>query len=235
MLDLAWPVALTDRQLEQFSIFHERLLEWNRWVNLTAITDEVGVYVKHFYDSLMAVTTESWRLTVGPGTRVIDVGTGAGFPGIPLAIACPEVEFVLCDSLKKRVAFLEVVVESLGLENVQCIHARSEDLAHQKGNRASFQIALSRAVARLNVLVELMTPFLVNGGVALCYKGPNVEAECQDVTEAARILRCRQEPIEVYTLPFDLGLRSIVPFRQFGPMPAAYPRKAGIPEKEPLL
>lgn len=234
MLELSWPISLAPSQLEKLELFRQLLMTWNARMNLTAITEEREVYVKHFYDSLTICQMGEWVKRVPQGARVLDVGTGAGFPGIPLAIALPNVQFVLNDALQKRVNFLTAVVEELELDNVVCIHGRSEDLARDKMYRAAFDAVVSRAVARLNVLMELMSPFLRVDGIGCSYKGPKVAEEWQDAVRAAGKLNATLLPSWAYTLPDGLGDRNILPWVQVKGVPRAYPRKAGTPQRMPL-
>lgn len=233
MVDLEWPRPLTQQQIAQLETYRQLLITWNERMNLTAITDETEVYVKHFYDSLAVFSVADWQQEWS-GKRGIDIGTGAGFPGIPIAIACPDLELVLCDSLQKRVGFLKAVQEELGLNNVSCIHARSEDLARDTHYRGQFDFVVSRAVARLNILMELMCPFLRAGGLGFSYKGPGVEDERQDGLRAARKLHAALRGEYQYNLPLSMGTRTIVVFEQSTQTPDPYPRKAGIPQRKPL-
>lgn len=229
-----WPLSLTEFQVEQLTDFQALLVEWNQKMNLTGITDDAGVTIKHFYDSLSVAHMSTWANRMKRDTRVIDVGTGAGFPGIPLAIAYPDVSFTLCDSLQKRVQFLSTVCDELQLTNVTCVHARSEDLGRDVTARGSFDFAVSRAVARLNILMELMVPFLKRGGYGVCYKGPSLDEEYEDGLRAAKKLQCHIESVASYELPLDMGARTLVLFEQTGMLSKEYPRKAGIPQKQPL-
>ncbi|MFB5190897.1 16S rRNA (guanine(527)-N(7))-methyltransferase RsmG [Alicyclobacillus fastidiosus] len=234
MLDIPWPKPLTEEQLKKLDAYRRLLLDWNERMNLTAITDEPEVYVKHFYDSLAVLMVPEWKKIVRPGLRVIDVGTGAGFPGIPLAIVEEDVEFVLNDALQKRVGFLQAVVDELNLANVRVIHARSEDLAREMDYRQQFDVVVSRAVARLNILMELMCPFLRVGGVGFSYKGPGFDDERVDGLRAAKRLGAALKEPMTYTLPLEMGARTIVAFEQITPISNTYPRKAGIPQRKPL-
>ncbi|GMA57321.1 16S rRNA m(7)G-527 methyltransferase [Alicyclobacillus sacchari] len=230
-----WPIELSELQLSQFARYYAMLVDWNERINLTGIVDRDEVYIKHFYDSLAVSNLPLWQEMVRRGARAIDIGSGAGFPGIPLAIAYPNMSFVLCDALQKRIHFLQAVCSDLGLNNVACIHGRSEDMGRDSALRGAFDVALARAVARANVLMEYMAPFLKSGGVGICYKGPSfVHEEFDDAKRAAPTLHCRLlEPL-TYELPHGLGSRALAPFIQMQPVPKAYPRRAGIPTKQPL-
>jgi 16S rRNA (guanine527-N7)-methyltransferase len=226
--------ALIREQEALFERYYEMLVDWNDRVNLTAITDKEEVFVKHFMDSLIVASTEEWRRIEEAGGTVVDIGTGAGFPGLPLAICHPHLSFVLCDSLQKRVQFVKHVCEELGIVNVEVVHGRAEDLARNPAYRQRFDAVVSRAVARLNVLVELTLPFLCRGGFFFSYKGPGVEEELQDGIRAAGVLSGTLERVYNHVLPNEMGERAIVVFRQDGQVPKAYPRKAGTPQKRPL-
>lgn len=214
---------LTNEQLERFDLYYRRLVEWNERVNLTAITDKADVAKKHFYDSLLALPV------VPPAARCVDVGTGAGFPGVPVLIARPDVNLTLLDSLQKRLAFLEALLAELGL-SAQIVHARAEDAGRDAALRESFDVAFSRAVASLPVLAELTVPLLKVGGVSVAYKGDAAD-EIAAAASAARLLNVRLKSVDVTG---DYGARSLVLMYKTGKTPAAYPRKAGTPAKNPL-
>lgn len=218
----------------QLDVYHRLLVEWNERMNLTGITAYDEVYVKHFLDSVLIRKLPEFDNLIRQRGRVIDVGTGAGFPGLPLAICYPMMEFVLCDSLQKRLTFLAEVVNQLGLKNVTLVHGRAEDLGQNPNFRGQFDAVVSRAVARLNLLMELVCPFLVRGGVAFCYKGPQVVEEMPDALRAAKVLKSEIGELVVYDLPSAAGSRTIVPILQRGMMSKIYPRKAGVPQKNPL-
>lgn len=226
--------TVTDCQFEQFIKYHRLLVEWNERMNLTAVTDTEGVFGKHFLDSLVVRTLPEWGVLVQPGARVADVGTGAGFPGIPLSICYPHVQFTLFDALQKRLTFLAEVISTLKLENVQLVHGRAEDLAHEYGYRNGFDAVVSRAVARLNVLLEWTTPFVKPGGVVFAYKGPGVEDELVEGKRAAKVLKTKILRIASLQLPAAIGARTMVVAQQKGMSPATYPRKAGTAAKSPL-
>jgi 16S rRNA (guanine527-N7)-methyltransferase len=226
--------AFTDLERSKLDEFHRLLVEWNQRMNLTGITEYEEVYVKHFLDSVLIRTVPLFQKVMKSGSRIIDVGTGAGFPGIPLALCFPEVDFVLCDSLKKRLSFLEHVITELELQNVTLVHGRAEDLGQNRLYRGQFDAVVSRAVARLNLLMELMCPFLKIEGTAFCYKGPQVAEEMEDGIRAGKILGAEIGKSAVFELPFAAGSRTIVPIIQRHAVPKVYPRQAGIPQKSPL-
>jgi 16S rRNA (guanine527-N7)-methyltransferase len=224
----------TEHERRRFHQFYALLVEWNEKMNLTGIVEQNEVYVKHFWDSLMIRDFPEWTDCVRREGRVVDVGTGAGFPGIPLAICFPSVQFVLCDSLNKRISFLQHVVEQLELTNVKLVHGRAEDLARLPAYRGQFDVVVSRAVARMNLLLELTAPFAKVGGTILSYKGPSVEEEWEDGERAGRELGCELVRVERIELPGNMGTRTVVVGKQVKEIPKRYPRKAGVPQKNPL-
>lgn len=215
---------LTEEQILNFIKYYNLLLEWNSRVNLTRIVEPMEVARKHFADSILGAKL------IPEGARVVDVGTGAGFPGVPLKIVRPDIELCLVDSLGKRVKFLKELCACLGIE-AEAIHARAEDAARDLRIRGKFDIALSRAVAPMNVLTELTVPFLKVGGCSLMYKAAATAEETAASANAFRELRCIAEPVE-FDVPW--GARTIVRVKKNAPTPAKYPRKAGTPEKSPL-
>ena len=217
--------TLTTEQENAFQTYYERLVEKNQVMNLTAITDYEEVLVKHFEDSLMLLRYDRDFETL------IDVGTGAGFPGLPLAIMKPDAKVLLLDSLQKRIGFLGEVIAGIGLENTMTEHNRAEDGA--KAHREAFDRAVSRAVANLSTLSEYCLPFVKVGGYFIAYKSGNVEAEVKDAANAVRILGGTVERIETYSLS-NGDPRSLVFIRKIAPTPKKYPRKAGTPQKTPL-
>ena len=223
-------IALNEHQLMQFVLYEEMLLDWNRKMNLTALTEPKDIAVKHFVDSLTVWEEESFR----DGTRVIDIGTGAGFPGLPLAIFRPTLRIVLMDSLAKRVKFLEAVVNELGLKNVTYVHSRAEDAAHDSAYREQFDVAVSRAVARLSVLTEYTLPFICIGGVLLAMKGRDAAIEAKEAKCAISMLGGELLGLRTVHLPDLADERAILAVRKARPTPKAYPRKAGTPAKKPL-
>ena len=223
-------LSLSEEQILKFTRYDALLVDWNERMNLTAITEPRDVAVKHMVDSLTAYDA---ALFSGAPT-VIDVGTGAGFPGIPLKIFDPSIRLTLMDSLAKRLAFLEAVVEDLGLTGVTCVHARAEDAAHEPQRRERYDIAVSRAVARLPVLLEYTLPFVKKGGHLIALKGRTAEEEATDAKRALKLLGGRLETIRPVTLPGLSDKRAVLTIEKIAPTPKAYPRKAGTPAKKPL-
>ena len=223
-------MPLDDMQTNQLVSYYSLLLEWNNKMNLTAITDPHEVAVKHIVDSLSAFDSSLFR----NGVHAIDVGTGAGFPGLVLKIYFPSMELVLLDSLQKRIKFLETVVSELGLKGVSCVHGRAEEAGRQKEYRERFDLAFSRAVARLSVLAEYTLPFVRVGGSLLALKGARYAEEMEEAGTAAKILGGNTPTAKPIKLPgLDDG-RAIVRIDKEKPTPKAYPRKSGTPEKKPL-
>lgn len=221
-------IIINEEQLEKFYKYMNLLLEWNEKINLTAITEPNDIILKHFIDS---ITINKY---IEENGYVIDIGSGAGFPGIPLKILNSNANFVLVDSLNKRIMFLNEVKTKIELENIDCIHARVEELAVKKEYREKFDIITSRAVARLNILLEYMLPFLNLGGKCICMKGPNIEEEINDSKKALEILGGKIEKVEKIILPDSDIERNIVIIKKVYETPKSYPRKAGVPEKKPI-
>ena len=219
---------LTDKQKEQFNKYYEMLTDWNDKINLTAITDEV--WLKHFEDSLSIDKIKDMDQT----ESVIDVGTGAGFPGLPIKIAYPHIKLTLLDSLDKRIRFLEAVVRELGLTDVTCIHGRAEDFSRSPEYREKYDICVSRAVAGLSVLSELCIPFVKPGGSFVAYKSEKAEAEIAEAENALAILNGRIKTTEEFTLSDNVQKRVLIDIEKTGLTPEKYPRRAGVPAKKPL-
>ena len=224
-------IPLTAEQIGQFSVYHEMLLDWNTRMNLTALTAPEDVAVKHIIDSLTAYDAACFD-----GARtLIDVGTGAGLPGIPLAVYAPQLTVTLLDSLNKRVRFLTEVTAAMGLQNVRCIHARAEEAARTAEHRAAYDIVVSRAVARLPVLLEYTLPFVRVGGTLLALKGRAYAEEQKEARRAAGVLgggRITARPVH---LPGLDDVRAILTVTKERQTPAAYPRGGGAPPRRPLL
>ena len=228
-LSLEINIELNDKEIDDFFKYMELLLEWNEKINLTAITDKKEIILKHFVDSLTILKY------IKENENVLDIGTGAGFPGVPLAILKNQNNFTLVDSLNKRINFLSNVIEKLNLNNVNAIHSRAEDLGHNKEYREQFDLVTSRAVANLTVLVEYLLPFVKVGGYCVCMKGPNIEDEVNDSNFAIEILGGRIEKIDSIILPDSDFERNIILIKKIGNIPNRFPRKAGMPIKSPLI
>ncbi len=223
-------ISLNEQQLQQFYHYYERLIERNKVINLTAITEYEEVIHKHFLDSLSLVL---WRGFQGEG-KLIDIGTGAGFPGIPLKIAFPELEVVLLDSLNKRVTFLNEVIADLGLKNITAVHGRAEDFARKAEYREQFSLCVSRAVAQLATLLEYGMPFVSVGGKFVAYKAGGAEEEIANAQPAVRILGGQMEEQVSFQLTGTKMERVFVVVRKEKQGDKKYPRKAGTAEREPL-
>jgi 16S rRNA (guanine527-N7)-methyltransferase len=226
-------ISIDERMLSSFDIYYKNLLEWNAVMNLTAITEEKDVYEKHFLDSL-TITKIVSRETLDRGLTLLDMGTGAGFPGLPIAIVFPNVHVILMDSLNKRIRFLEDTAQKLDLTNVTAIHARAEELARNKKYREKEDICCSRAVANLSTLSEYCLPFVKKGGYFISYKTENVQSEIDQGQKAIKILGGELKQTEFFALPGTDYQRSLVKIEKVGTTPVKYPRKAGTPSKEPI-
>lgn len=227
-------LSLSDGQIAQFAQFYEDMLEKNQVMNLTGITERREVIVKHYIDSLLP--TCLLPDFPKPGTRLLDLGSGAGFPGIPLAIAFPNLQLTLMDSLNKRIVYLTDEIEKLGLQNhTEALHARAEELARQAGQREAYDYCSSRAVARLAVLSEYCLPFVKVGGQMLAYKAGEIEEELSEAQFAIKKLGGTTDQVVSFSLPGDAGKRSLVVIRKIKETPRIYPRKAGMPTKAPLM
>ena len=224
-------INLSDRQLARLDCYAEMLVDWNTRMNLTGITDSEGIMTRHFEDSLSLLAYAK----IPDGAKVIDVGTGAGFPGLPIAIVFPETEVILMDSLNKRIRFLEDTIEKLGLTNVKAVHARAEELARNKSYREKSDLCCSRAVANLATLSEYCLPFVKIGGSFISYKTEQVQEEIEQSRKAVRILGGDHPETVFFTLPGTDYKRSLVKIGKVSPTPAKYPRKAGTPSKEPIV
>lgn len=218
---------VNDEQQKNFFEYMNLLLEWNEKINLTAITEPCEVIKKHFLDSLTILDE------IKENESVIDVGTGAGFPGIPLAI-CSKANFILVDSLNKRINFLKEVKEKINLNNIEIYHARAEEFAKNKLYREKFDVAVSRAVAPMNILVEYLIPFVKVGGKIVCMKGPKAEEELEEAKKAIEILGGKVEQIKEFNLGEEQISRKIIIIKKIKNTPNKYPRKPGTPAKEPI-
>ena len=221
---------LTDRQKEQYERYFELLVEWNEKINLTAITEKDEVYLKHFYDSIAPILQ---GLIENQPIRLLDIGAGAGFPGLPMKILFPELDVTIIDSLNKRINFLHLLAEELGLSGVHFYHGRAEDFAQDKAFRAQFDIVTARAVARMQVLSELTIPYLKVGGRLLALKASNAPEELEEAKNALNLLFSKVEDNLQYELP-NGDPRYITLVEKKKETPNKYPRKAGMPNKRPL-
>lgn len=221
-------IPLNDGQILQLEKYANLLREWNEKMNLTAITDREGIATKHFLDSLTAVNTGCVK------GKVIDVGTGAGFPGLVLKIAKPDIELTLLDSLNKRLTFLRAVCDDLDIEGVEMLHARAEDGGRDRQYRGQFDTVVSRAVANMAVLSEWCLPFLKKGGYFLALKGPLADEELKDAKRAITILGGKVEDVFEADIPFTDLKHKIIVVKKVGQTPLKYPRKPGIATKIPV-
>ncbi len=224
-------VEIEDLQLQKFDLYFRTLVEWNQHMNLTAITNESDVYIKHFYDSLTPVT----NIDISTINNIADIGSGAGFPSIPLKIMFPHLRVTIIDSLKKRINFLENLVSKLSLTEVTCIHGRAEDIARVPQYRDSFELVTARAVARLPVLNEFCLPFTMRDGIFLAMKGSDYQNEIAEAQLSLNRLNGVIEHTQVFRLPEENALRANILIRKTASTPKMYPRKAGTPIKQPLI
>ncbi len=225
-------IDLGGEQVEQFRTYYDELIAWNENVNLTAVTRREEVQRRHFLDSLGVVSALSDAVLDG-SAKVLDVGTGAGFPGLPLKIAYPRIDLTLLESTGKKTAFLNGVVDKLGLEGVEVVTGRAEEVAHRPEMREQFGAVVSRAVARLDVLAELCLPFCAVGGVMVAQKGPQVEEEYGKARRAIETMGGRADESDMLVAP-PVGVGTLVTIEKQRPTPANYPRRPGIPSKRPL-
>lgn len=223
-------ISLNEKQLVQFMKYYELLIEWNKVMNLTAITDFNEVMKKHFIDSLSLV--KAYDLT--KSAAVIDIGTGAGFPGIPLKIAFPDLKITLLDSLNKRVNFLQTVIDELSLDGVVAVHGRAEDLARKDKLREQYDLCISRAVANLATLSEYCLPYVKVGGLFISYKSEKIAEERIAAKHAISVLGGEAEKQIEFMIPNSDIYRNLFVIRKYKETPGKYPRKAGLAAKEPL-
>jgi 16S rRNA (guanine527-N7)-methyltransferase len=223
-------LSLTEKQMCQFDQYYHLLIEWNEKMNLTAITDPQEVAVKHIIDSLSCYKKELFS----NNCSVIDVGTGAGFPGLPLKIFRSDIKLTLLDSLQKRTVFLRTVTEKIDLDEVKILHSRAEEDGQNKAYRGQYQIALSRAVARLNVLSELCLPFVAVGGYFIALKGAQYQEEIEEAQKAITLLGAKITEFKPVVLPGLEDKRAVIYIHKNAVTPSKFPRRPGIPEKKPL-
>ena len=222
-------IGLVTNQVEKFVKFYQMVIEENKKVNLTRIVEPMEFAIKHIVDSLLVL-----KAGIPIGQSGIDIGSGAGFPGIPIAITQPTQRIVLVDSLAKRVRFLDSVKNELDLGKVEVVHARAEDLAHENHYREKFDWVTARAVASLPSLLELCTPFVKVGGVFLAMKGQNVDEEIASAAKVCKLLGVVQEEVFQFKLPEEMGERILILFRKIGATDNKYPRKPNLIKKNPL-
>ena len=223
-------IRFNEEQLQQFDRFYNLVIEWNKKINLTAITEPRDFAIKHIIDSVLV-----WNDDKFSGVEnIIDVGTGAGFPGIPLKIYQPKLKITLLDSLAKRVKFLTTIVDEFGFKDITIIHSRAEDAAHDPKLRENFDVAVSRAVAKLNILAEYCMPFVKNDGYFAALKGSNLKEEIVDARGAIKTLGGQE--IECINIELPNGdTRNLIYIKKITSSPKKFPRKAGTPEKKPLI
>lgn len=224
-------MALSPLQLQQFATYYELLVSWNEKMNLTGITEREAVYEKHFYDSV----TLSFFMDMNKVKSLADIGSGAGFPSIPLKICFPHLKVTIVDSLNKRILFLQHVVEALGLEQVTCVHGRAEDIGRLPAHRDTYDVVTARAVARLSGLNELCLPFVRQGGVFASMKGADPAEEIAEAKRSLVELKAKMKQTHHLKLPFEQSDRHIIVMDKLGATPAKYPRKAGLPLKQPII
>ncbi len=222
-------ITITEEQIQKFYNYMEVLLEWNEYMNLTAITDPKDIILKHFIDS-MTIAKE-----IEKNKSLIDIGTGAGFPGIPLKIIRSDISITLLDSLNKRVKFLEHIINTLKLEKIEAVHGRIEEFGRNKKYREKYDYATSRAVANLAVLSEYMLPMVKIEGTCICMKGSDIEEEKKIANKAITILGGKIEKINEFLLADTEIKRNIIIIKKIKNTPEKYPRKPGTPAKEPII
>lgn len=221
-------IEISDKQIEKFFDYMNLLLEWNEKINLTAITEPENIILKHFVDCATILKY------IKDEDKIIDIGTGAGFPGIPLKILNEKLDITLMDSLNKRINFLNEIINKLDLKNIVAIHARAEELARNKEYREKFDIATSRAVANLSTLSEYMLPFVRKDGMVISMKGSNIEEEVKNAKKAIKILGGEIEKIDNFNLANTNNIRNIITIKKVVKTPKEFPRKASKPSKEPI-
>lgn len=224
-------IHVTERMLEQFDMYYRELVSWNERMNLTAITDREQVYIKHFYDS----ASLAFFVHMPDVLTIADIGSGAGFPSIPLKILFPHLRVTIIDSLNKRIQFLDHLVRELDLQDVRAVHARAEEAGKQSQYREKFDLVTARAVARLNVLNEFCLPFVKRDGIFAAMKGTNPDDEIEDAKYSMKLLGATLHQVHPFTLPMDQSERHIIIMHKIKSTPKGYPRKPGTPLKQPLI
>ena len=223
-------IVLSEEQLAQFNRYYELLVEWNEKMNLTAITEREDVYMKHFFDSI----TAGFYIDLTKPLRLLDVGAGAGFPSIPLKIVFPDLNVTISDSLNQRITFLNHLASELGLENVQFVHGRAEEMGQKPEHREQYDLVTARAVARMSVLSELCLPFARTGGSFVAMKAASASDEMDTAKKAIQTLGGKTDDVFSFKLPIENSERTIIVVRKEKQTPKKYPRKAGTPNKTPI-
>lgn len=223
-------IILNEKQIKQFELYFETLVEWNEKINLTSLTEKQDVYLKHFYDSI----TPAFYYDFSGDNHICDVGAGAGFPSIPLKICFPHLKVTIVDSLKKRIGFLNHLAETLKLDNVTFYHDRAENFGRDKAMRESYDIVTARAVARMSVLTELCLPLTKLNGTFIAMKGSQAKEEVETAKKAIKLLGGELDQVHTFTLPEEESERSIIMISKQKKTGKKYPRKAGTPNKDPL-
>ncbi|MEK5059960.1 MULTISPECIES: 16S rRNA (guanine(527)-N(7))-methyltransferase RsmG [unclassified Paenibacillus] len=224
-------ISLTEKQLEQFELYYKELVSWNEKMNLTGITEREQVYTKHFYDSVSL----SFYVDMNKIQTIADIGSGAGFPGIPLKICYPHLKLTIIDSLNKRINFLQHIVDTLGLNGVELIHGRAEELGRRTGYRDHYDLVTARAVARMAVLNEFCLPFVRKDGIFAAMKGSDPTEELQDAEFSLKELKAKVIDTHAFQLPVEESARHIIVIGKTSSTPKKYPRKPGTPLKMPLV
>jgi len=227
-------IKLTTGQVKQFELYYQELIEWSKKINLTAITDYSSVQVKHFLDSLTVTLALSEEDMARPDFKIVDIGTGAGFPGVPLKILFPEPSLVLLEPTTKKTAFLRHIIDKLALKNVEVLNSRAEEAAHLPAYREKFALVLSRAVGLLPTLVELALPFCRIGGIFVAQKKGEIAEEMTGAKEAVAVLGGTLRQIRKVELDEFADARSLVIIDKICPTPSKYPRRPGVPKRRPL-
>ncbi|MUG47882.1 16S rRNA (guanine(527)-N(7))-methyltransferase RsmG [Paenibacillus woosongensis] len=224
-------IEVNAEQLTQFETYFKELVSWNEKMNLTGITEREQVYVKHFYDSISL----AFHMNMRDIQSLADIGSGAGFPGIPLKICFPQLKLTIVDSLNKRIHFLQNIVDQLSLDGVELIHGRAEDIARKPQYRDQFDLVTARAVARMAVLNEFCLPFVKVGGVFAAMKGSDPREEVEEAARSMKVLNGKLIGSHHFTLPMEDSDRHIILVKKTAATPKAYPRKAGTPLKSPIV
>lgn len=223
-------LELGENEINQFITFKDMLKEWNEKINITSITDDVEIDIKHFIDSITPLTTEYLKENV----KLVDIGTGGGFPGIPLKIMRKDLDILLLDSTMKRINFLNEVVNKLKLENIEPVHGRAEELGRDIKYREKYDVAISRAVASLNTLCEYCLPFVKIGGYFISMKGSDIEEELEEAKNSVKILGGKISDVKIINLPLSDITHSLIIIKKIKETPTKYPRAGGKPKKKPL-